>query len=128
MTATYSGDPATSERDLVRFLCGDTGEQNLYWLTDPELDYLIAKYPAAPYRAASKAARRCATKAAQRADTTVGDTSIASSKLAAQFKQAERDLEEEATQAAPTVSGAFLADPCATLRPPNFALGQHDHP
>lgn len=40
---TYSGDPATSERDEVRFLIGDT-DDSIKLLFDPEIDYLIGRW------------------------------------------------------------------------------------
>lgn len=42
-TFSYSGNPATSARDEVRFLIGDTDETCML-LSDVELDYLVAKW------------------------------------------------------------------------------------
>jgi hypothetical protein len=54
-TWTYSGSPQDSDRDLARFLLGDTTktEQSL---TDEELDYLLSINPGNTYRAAAEAA------------------------------------------------------------------------
>lgn len=57
----YSGDPATSPRDEVRFLIGDTTQP--FKLDDAEVDYLLAKWLplyASTYFVASVAARALA--------------------------------------------------------------------
>lgn len=41
MTWTYSGDPAASDRDQVRFWCGDTNTLNQQ-INDEEIAFLIA--------------------------------------------------------------------------------------
>lgn len=51
---TYSGDPSDSDLDAVRFLVGDTNEDDKQ-LSNEELEYLIAQN-GAPARAASAAA------------------------------------------------------------------------
>ena len=43
MTFTYSGDPGSSTRDLVRFLITDTNSADPYF-QDAELDYLITTW------------------------------------------------------------------------------------
>lgn len=43
MTTTYSGDPATSDLDEVRFYLSDDGPTNWY-LTDEEIYFLIDRY------------------------------------------------------------------------------------
>jgi hypothetical protein len=37
----YSGDPATSDKDAVRFLIGDTGPDTFHF-SDPEIEYLVS--------------------------------------------------------------------------------------
>lgn len=41
MTWSYSGDPASSDRDAVRFLVGDV-DTTVQLLTDEEIDFLLA--------------------------------------------------------------------------------------
>jgi hypothetical protein len=43
MSWTYSGNPADSQRDEVRFMLGDTDETEPI-MQDEEIDYLIAEY------------------------------------------------------------------------------------
>lgn len=55
MAWTYSGDPANSPRDEIRFLVGDTKETPQS-LTDDEIAYLLSKNDGAIRRAAADAA------------------------------------------------------------------------
>lgn len=80
MSWTYSGDPASSDRDEVRFLIGDTDANNQL-LSDEELDYLIATNPDqgsaySNYKAAAQASLATAAKFSQLMDKTVGSLSI----------------------------------------------------
>lgn len=43
MAWTYSGNPASSARDEVRFILGDI-DTNAQELTDEEIDYMLTKY------------------------------------------------------------------------------------
>ncbi len=75
MTATYSGNPATSARDEVRFLARDT-DVSQPWLQDEEIDYLLGRYPD-PYLAAAVAAEQIAASLGQEATVTrVGDLEV----------------------------------------------------
>jgi len=58
MSFTYEG-PSNSERDKIRFLCGDTVQVEML-LTDEELDWIIGQYPSEEKRLAV-AFRQCAT-------------------------------------------------------------------
>ena len=42
MAWTYSGDPATSDRDHLRFITGDTDQNRPLW-QDEEIDFLITQ-------------------------------------------------------------------------------------
>ena len=79
MTWTYSGNPASSDRDAVRFLVADTDSTDPL-ITDEEIAYLIAIYTEAPY-AAVGAARAIAAKFSREADQarTVGDLTLSES-------------------------------------------------
>lgn len=62
MTWTYSGDPASSPLDEVRFLLGDTA-QTVQSLSDQEINWLLAQQdPANTYWAAADAAEMLSTK------------------------------------------------------------------
>lgn len=79
MTWTYSGNPANSSRDAVRFLVADT-DSNDPLITDEEIAYLLDLYTEAP-SAAVGAARAIAAKFSREADQarTVGDLTLSES-------------------------------------------------
>jgi len=66
VTWTYSGNPGASDRDLVRFLIGDT-DTNDQQLTNAEIDYLITEQGSAN-RAALEAARGLLAKYSRTCD------------------------------------------------------------
>lgn len=70
--ATYSGDPANSDLDAVRFLIGDTSS---FILSDSEIGFLIAS-EGNIYAAASQASLTMAASFGRKADKSVGDLSI----------------------------------------------------
>lgn len=128
MAKTYSGDPASSSRDLVRFLSRDCVTDRMT-LTDEELDYLLTSEPNA-YMAAAMACDLLAEHALS--GKTVGDTSLSFSadgytKLATKLRSRGR------TYAVPTAGGLSKADK-STLSgdtdryTPDFVRGLHDHP
>ena len=75
MSYTYSGDPATSLADRVRFLMQDTADPGL--ITDSELAWVLIEEGSNPYSAAAAlclvVARRYAGKSGSRS---IGDVSI----------------------------------------------------
>lgn len=77
--ATYSGDPATSDLDQVRFLIRDTMVADALF-TDSEINWLITEW-IDPYVAAWNAADVLVARYAQLADTSkkVGDLSLSTS-------------------------------------------------
>lgn len=79
MTWTYSGDPASNNRDAVRFLVGDTDTTDQL-ISDEEIAYLLDVYIEAP-SAAVGAARSIAAKFSRQSDQarTVGDLSLSES-------------------------------------------------
>lgn len=93
MTWSYSGDPSTSKKDEVRFLIGDT-DQDDQLLQDEEIEYLLS-VESNVYRAASKAARSIAAKFSREAEKSIGDYSIKANQRAEAYKRLMKDLEEE---------------------------------
>lgn len=83
MAWTYSGNPASSARDEVRFLVGDTKTADQL-LQNEEIDYLLAKYPN-PHTSAAEAARAIAANAARLADKEVGDLKVKLSQRASHY-------------------------------------------
>ena len=97
MTWTYSGNPATSTRDEVRFLIQDT-DTNDQQLQNEEIDYLIAAY-GDPYGAAVAACSALLGRLASLSSESkkVGDLSLtrvygmAVAKYEAMIKYLERE-------------------------------------
>jgi len=98
MTWTYSGNPASSTRDEVRFLIQDT-DTNDQLLSNEELDYLITSYAGDAYAAAIAAVIALIAKAARAVEETksVGDLSLsrrAGARLA-QWESLKKSLDTE---------------------------------
>lgn len=80
MSFTYTGDPANSDLDLVRFLIWDTDVTDVL-LQDEEINYMLATWQN-PYETARACAERLAAKFTRMADhitRTVGDLTISKS-------------------------------------------------
>lgn len=73
MTWTYSGDPASSTRDAVRFLIGDT-DTNDQLISNEEINYFVTEFNNAR-RSASEAARAIAAKYARLMNRSIGGLS-----------------------------------------------------
>jgi hypothetical protein len=76
---SYTGDPASSNKDLVRFLLRDTLSTDQL-LSDEEINYLVATW-VDPYEAARNGALTLMAKFVRQADLSrsVGDLSISES-------------------------------------------------
>ena len=71
---SYSGNPASSDRDAVRFWLDDTASPALF--SDAEIDFVLAAGTASPLDAASQLAERLAMSYARLATSeSVGDVS-----------------------------------------------------
>lgn len=76
MAWTYTGDPAHSDRDRVRFLIGDT-DTNDQLLNDAEIDWIFTEAGESFYQAAHDACHAIASKFARMATSkSVGDLSL----------------------------------------------------
>ena len=85
MSWSYSGNPADSSLDKVRFLIGDTDTTDQL-LTDEEINYTISESGGSIYQSAHDAAYAIASKFARMASSTsVGDMSISYSDRGASF-------------------------------------------
>ena len=74
MAWSYSGDPASSEKDAVRFLIGDTDTDDQQ-LSDAEINYLIAQWGGVMVSAIN-AVRGIIARYARLVSKQVGDLSI----------------------------------------------------
>lgn len=130
---SYTGDPANSTRDAVRFLVGDTdGDDPL--LYDGEIDWLITN-DNDPYATASKAAYAIASKFARLMNRSVGNLSADYSTKYRQYLELAASLDQQAKgqTIAPWASGysKSIKETFATDfdREPIFGFkGQHDNP
>lgn len=135
MSWSYSGDPATSMRDAVRFLISDTNEADQL-ISDQELDWVIAvSGDTSVYQAAHDACYHVASMFTRLAtSTSVGDMSISySDRSAGYFTLADELLELGARRNVPTpwVAAAALQRAVDKSLPPGngteFWTGQMDY-
>lgn len=132
MATTYSGNPADSSKDAVRFWVEDTAAP--FALTDEEIAYVLTIYPSAQ-GAASACARALAAKYAKLVDKEVGDLKIKySQRQKAYLDLADRlDSQDGLVGLMPYAAGISIADKDAvdadTDRPvPPIRVGQFDNP
>lgn len=107
MSWTYSGDPANSTRDEVRFLIGDTDSTASYTLADEEINYLLTQATSV-LLVAALAAENVAGKIGRLARSkSVGDLSLSWGERSAEFRQLAATLRSRATLSAvkPYVGG-----------------------
>ena len=86
MTWTYSGNPASTARDEVRFLSGDTDTTDQQ-VTDEEIAWALSENSSNAYTAASVIAYAISAKFARKADKSVGDLSLSYSQLSKQYAE-----------------------------------------
>jgi len=107
MAWTYSGDPANSNRDAVRFLCGDTDTTNQQ-INDAEIAFLLSQWNSNTYLAAAFACDAIAGIYASKADSSrsVGDLSIST-----QFASQSKTFLDRATNLRSMASRAYPPSP-----------------
>lgn len=137
MTWTYSGNPAVSDRDAVRFLTRDTNMDSPATLSDEEIAWLVSEAGGNVYRAAMDSANELAAKYAGLIQTkTVGSLSITYAARAQGFKDIASNLKTRAlrhTTVAPYAGGISKSDKALNEsdtdwdRPP-FSIGMDDAP
>jgi hypothetical protein len=123
MSWTYSGNPASSARDEVRFLVGDTDVTKPWTLQDAEIGYAVTLYSGAPpvigqnYRAAEECAYQILAKLkGTLADKSIGDLRISfNNQSLTFFQQTANRMKALATlQAVPvSIGGASRLDKAA---------------
>ncbi len=130
--ATYSGDPASSTLDALRFLIGDTITDR-FMFTNPEIEYALGEQPD-PRIAGADLLEIKSRQYARLADFKVGDVSKAYSKLSEQMKAVAEDLRKRAlTSVVPFFGGLTYAgkeDLNSRIGDvqPQFFIGQTDSP
>lgn len=133
-TYTYSGNPASSPKDAVRFYVGDVDVARPL-LSDEEYAFLLSGTNPADTatQAAVQALRILATKFAREADITVGDISKSFSQVSKAFAERADALEEQLalSYAIPYFGGTSRAakdelDNNVDGVAPMFRIGQFD--
>lgn len=135
-TWNYSGDPATSPLDEVRFLAQDT-DPEFPILLDTEVNYLIAKWTdlrGSNTYVASAAAALIARKLTALVNVSADGVEVGLEDLAERYRQVAQDLRNEYNE---EVETGDVSDPSSvwdyddydpTIRPLNFRIGMHDNP
>jgi hypothetical protein len=93
MTWSYSGDPATSPKDEVRYLSGDTDTTEQLVL-DAEINYALSQW-SDPTLAAALVLRSLAAKFSRYANEKIGDVSENSSDLSKAFAERAKELDPD---------------------------------
>lgn len=84
MTWSYSGDPSTSDKDMVRLLIGDVDEDDQL-LSDEEIEAVLAVYTNI-HLASSVLAESISGMFSRLADKSIGDYSISLSQMSEQYR------------------------------------------
>lgn len=138
MSITYSGDPAYSNRDAVRFLLNDITSTGR--LQDAEIEWLLTEWGSV-YMAAAQGARRIAASFTSNSQSkTVGSLSKSGggSQTATAYLELAKALEAQSKSAtlitaSPYSGGISVSDKELTTAdsdatPYWFSRGMHDHP
>lgn len=133
MTTTYD-NPATSDKDAVRFLLGDTNTGNAL-VTDEEIDYMLAKwmpaYGTVEYVAAA-VADTISARFAREANYSADGVSISLANLGNQFRELAANLRAQHKNLlvgglpdAGGITPGEQTDP--DIAPFDFGTGMHDN-
>lgn len=135
MTWSYSGDPATSDKDAVRYLIGDTDEDNPL-VEDEEIDYTLS-IENNVIRASAMVAESIAGKFSRKADRTIGDYSESFSQIHQQYLSLAEKLRRQSKfknsfKAIPFAGGISRSDKKETKEDsdrekPSFKKGMMDN-
>lgn len=96
MTWSYSGDPSTTPKDKVRFLIGDT-EQNDPLLQDEEINFALTLTSDDAAKAAVKCCEAALAKVSKSVDYEIGPESVKASQRAEGLKDLLRRLKGSVT-------------------------------
>lgn len=125
MTFSYSGDPASSDLDQVRFTLQDV-DAGFPFLTDEEISFLIdswmPRYSSLTY-VASVAAATISRKFTGIVSVSADGVSVNTSELTQRFRDLALNLRDEYKQAAMVGIEPIFNDEM----PRRFRVGLHDH-
>jgi hypothetical protein len=128
---SYSGDPASSDADAIRFLVGDTNPA-AYFLNDAEIAYLLAKYNGDVTEAAGAAAEAIAAELSREVTYSADGVSVSADSLAAKFYTVGEKIRTLGLRtdvgAGPDVGGIMIGEVYDdSIRPLVFSVGMHDN-
>ena len=131
MPSTYSGDPAASDKDWVRFKIGDT--QAPFQFTDEEILAVLAEEGGNRARAAASMLRTWAIHMASLANFAIGRFREDYSKTAELMNAKADELLRQAITVGAFVGGTSQADKTSREQntdnvPPNFKRGMMENP
>lgn len=134
MQWSYSGDPATSNLDMVRFLIGDTDYSDQQ-LGDPEINAALVTCGANVYRTAIFCVGGLIGKFSRLCSKSMGDLQISYSDVVKNYKELLRRLQAQASAqaVAPYAGGISVVDKQVDEEDtdrvaPAFYTGMHDYP
>ncbi len=132
MTWSYTGNPADSDKDAVRFWCGDTDSTDEL-VQDEEIAYVLTLQPEVKL-AAADVCDAIAAELSRQADKRVGDVQESMSQRAIAFEALATKLRNRAASLASPKFGGLSISEKETLDQdrdavqPSFRIGQGDHP
>lgn len=129
---SYSGDPSASDLDKVRFLIGDTDDDDQQ-LTNEEISAMLDDNSDNAYTTAIACVEGLIAKYARKVDKSMGDLSISYGKLADNYRKMLTDLRRRATLqlCTPWAGGISISDKetnenDSDVVQPHFKVGMHD--
>ena len=137
MTATYSGNPASSPSDSVRFLIGDT-DMTAPLLQDEEILWEISLWTPInggdPFRVGAACCEAIASKYAGEVSISADGVNYSGQQLQDKYMKLSATLEDrykqmQALQGAPYAGGILVFDfPQFGTKTPSFGIGKDDNP
>jgi len=134
MTYSYSGNPASSTRDAVRFYAQDTVTDD-FFLTDEEIDFIIqswSHFTSSPIYLAALACENIAAKFTRELSYGADGVSVNASELQTKYQTLATSLREmykvSNIPGSPDVGGVMVGevyDP--SIKPLTWAKGMHDN-
>lgn len=134
MSWSYSGDPADSALDEIRFLVQDTDSADQL-ITDEEIEYLIAKWTPvydSALMTASMVAEAIAAKFTREVSYSADGVSVGVESLQQKYDGLASSLREQYRQydigSGPEVGGVLWSDyPDPRIKPTMWSVGMHDN-
>lgn len=132
MSWSYSGDPAASDLDEVRFLVGDTDTTDQL-VSNEEVAWSIAN-SAGTIQAAATLCEALASKFAREVDKSIGSLSVSAASRSGHFSARAAALRVQAIALCEvfvgglSISGKQALDLDADAVQPAFRVGQDDNP